>query len=121
MAGDWQALTTVELDTAKLRWLQKEAKTMVERQVEVAAQRVKVSAKRHCPVDTGRLRASIDKLRVGELTWIVTYAVGDPGAFYGYFQELGTRFQSGTPFLVPALEDERPNFPKGIKGEFAKI
>ena len=118
---DWQKLTTVELDITKLKWLQKEAKTMVERQVKEAARRVKVSAKRHCPVDTGRLRASIDKLRVGELTWIVTYAVGDPGAYYGFFVHEGARSKSPRPFLLQGLEDERPNFPKGIKAEFAKI
>jgi HK97 gp10 family phage protein len=72
-------------------------------------------------VDTGRLRASIDKLRVGELEWIITYAVGDPGAYYGFFQELGTRLMSPHPFLLPALDDERPNLPKGIKAEFVKL
>lgn len=120
-AAQWQKKVIVTLDVEKLKWVRKNAKSMVERQVEASAERVKVGAKRYCPVDTGRLKASIDKLRMGELEWIITYAVGDPGAYYGFFQELGTRYMSPQPFLHPALEDERPNLPRGIKAEFVKI
>jgi len=119
--AQWQARTTVTLDIKKLQWLQREAKGKVARAIEASAERVNQGARRYCPVDTGLLKSTIDKLRVGELAWIVTYAIDHPEVFYGYFQELGSRFQSGTPFLVPALEDERPNLPKGIKAEFVKL
>ena len=119
--AQWQKMTTVTLEMDKLRWLRKNAKGKVARAVEASAERVNQGARRYCPVDTGLLKSTIDKLRVGELAWIVTYAIGKPEAYYGFWQELGSRFQSGTPFLVPALEDERPNFPRGIKAEFIKI
>lgn len=65
------------------------------------AVRVESQAKVLCPVDTGRLRSSI------------THAVGVDGqglyadigtnVVYGIFQELGTRYMSAQPYLVPAL------------------
>jgi len=119
--AQWQKRTTVTLEMDKLRWLRKNAKGKVARAVEASAERVNQGARRYCPVDTGLLKSTIDKLRVGELTWIVTYAIDQPEAFYGAFQEQGTRYAAAQPFLQPALEDERPNLPKGIKAEFVKI
>jgi len=121
MATNWQAKTTVTLDMKKLQWFRKTVKGRAARAVEASAERIKQGARQRCLVDTGLLKSTIDKLRVGELSWIITYAIGHPEAFYGYFQELGTRHTAAQPFLMPALEDERPNLPKGIKAEFVKI
>ncbi len=119
--AQWQARTTVTLDMKKLQWLRKNAKGKAARAVEASAERVNQGARRYCPVDTGLLKSTIDKLRVGELAWIVTYAIDHPEAFYGFFVSLGTRHAAAQPFLQPALEDERPNLPKGIKAEFVRI
>lgn len=70
--------------------------------VERATARVETAAKRLCPVDTGRLRASIardrdvvDDTYVGIVGTNVEYAVP---------VEFGTMNQSAQPYLRPALE-----------------
>ena len=70
-----------------------------------AAVAVELAAKRFAPVDTGRLRASIshtverdDKGPVAFIGSNVNYAI---------YQELGTRYQPGTPYLRPALHSLR--------------
>ena len=65
------------------------------------ALQVETAAKRLAPVDTGRLRSSIthtvegngDAMRA-EIFSNVNYAI---------YQELGTRYQSGKPYLRPAV------------------
>ncbi len=66
---------------------------------------IETSAKIFAPVDTGRLRDSIattiddsGKTVVGTVGTDVPYAV---------HQEFGTRFQKGTPFLRPAIDENR--------------
>lgn len=65
------------------------------------AQRVEAAAKTLAPVDTGRLRSSI--------TWAIfrdgrgLYAEVGTAVFYAAFVELGTRYMSAQPFLIPAL------------------
>lgn len=58
-------------------------------------------ARRRAPVDTGRLRDSIKvvKTRNG-------YAFGSD-LDYAIHQEFGTRWQPGTPFIRPGLDDAR--------------
>ena len=63
-------------------------------------------AKGYAPVDTGRLRDSIattiddtGKTVVGTVGTDVDYAV---------YQEFGTIYQRGTPFMRPALDEARP-------------
>jgi|SRR5882757_3722186 len=62
---------------------------------------VETGAKRLAPVDTGRLRSSIEHTVSGngdgmkaDIFSTVNYAI---------YQELGTRYQSGTAYLRPAL------------------
>lgn len=65
--------------------------------------RVSNAAKRFCPVDTGRLRASIG----------VSQSFGHEGAVttvgsnveYAAYVELGTRYQRAQPYLRPALDE----------------
>lgn len=59
------------------------------------------AAKQFSPIDTGRLRASIQSVKEGNTVYIGT------NVYYGVYQELGTRYQSGTPFLRPGLNNSR--------------
>lgn len=72
------------------------ARDLAERAIAVEA-----AAKRLCPVDTGRLRASI--------TWAIEHdeqgilAVVGTNVHYAPHVEFGTRFMRAQPFLRPAL------------------
>jgi HK97 gp10 family phage protein len=70
------------------------------RKNELAAFIVEGKAKRRCPVDSGRLRASITHETDGTDGFIVGTNVE-----YAPFVELGTRYMSAQPFLVPALQE----------------
>lgn len=59
-------------------------------------------AKRLCPVDTGRLRASIRHTLAVEDDEIVCYVGSD--VVYAIYQEMGTRFMPAQPFLRPAVD-----------------
>lgn len=54
-------------------------------------------AKVYCPVDTGRLRASITHEATNDTVIIGT------NVEYGKYQELGTSRMAGQPFLRPAI------------------
>ena len=57
-------------------------------------------AKVYSPVDTGRLRNSINHHLEGDDTVVI-----ETNVEYAIYQEMGTRYQSGTPFLKPAGEN----------------
>ena len=68
-------------------------------------------ASRKVAVDTGHLRRSITtEFSDGGLTGRVYTDVE-----YAIFQEYGTRFQSGTPFMRPSLYEQRPMFYKDME------
>lgn len=77
--------------------------------VELAAVLMESEAKKHAPVDSGRLRASIEN-RVEDLTAIVGTDVE-----YAPFVEMGTRNMKAQPFLNPAYEIVRRKFTDDIK------
>jgi hypothetical protein len=70
---------------------------------DLARRAIRVSSRAQvlCAVDTGRLRSSV--------TWRIAfdgggiYAEVGTNVFYGVYVELGTRYMSARPFLVPAL------------------
>ena len=68
--------------------------------------RIQGEAKKHTPVDKGRLRAGnqikIDADRLGGVVYNDVY--------YGPFVEWGTRFMAARPFLYPAHAAEVPKF-----------
>ena len=66
----------------------------------VAAFKVEADAKKGCPVDTGRLRASITS-RVFKVFAIVGVPVS---VGYGKYIEYGTSKMKAQPFLYPALQ-----------------
>jgi len=74
-------------------------------------------ARKEAPVDTGRLRASIGSEILRTAGSEIVGRVGS-NIDYASYQEFGTRYQSGKPFLRPALEKNRDRvvklFEKGI-------
>lgn len=70
-------------------------------------------AKGYAPVDTGRLRNSIshEVAPDEEAVYIGT------NVEYAPYQEFGTRYQSGTPFLRPALERHLDEYKEIAKTE----
>lgn len=63
--------------------------------------RVESAAKRLAPVDTGRLRSSITHSLERDSRGLVGF-VGT-NVEYAIYQEFGTRYQRGQPYLRPAL------------------
>lgn len=70
-------------------------------------------AQRFAPVDTGTLKRSISLDIVdGGRTAIVR---GD-NVDYGVYQEYGTRYQPGTPFVGPAFKAQVGKFKEDMRG-----
>ena len=80
-------------------------------------ERLKASAKAKAPVDTGFLKNHITSSYPNRLEG----RVKSEAAYSGY-QEYGTRFQTGTPHIRPALQEIEPQFKKDmndvLKGVF---
>lgn len=80
-------------------------------------ERLKASAKAKAPVDTGFLKNHITSSYPDRLEGHVK----SEAAYSGY-QEYGTRFQTGTPHIRPALREIEPQFKKDmddvLKGVF---
>ncbi len=72
-------------------------------------------AKKLCPVDTGRLRASI-----GHSTGDREAVVGT-NVEYAEFVELGTRYQHAQPYLKPALVEHQSDYYKIFQEVFKKF
>jgi HK97 gp10 family phage protein len=62
------------------------------------AQRVEGGAKRRVHVITGRLKASIQRIRMARGHHRVVV-----GAYYGIYEEFGTRYRPPHPFFRPAV------------------
>ena len=65
-------------------------------------------AKKNAPVDTGFLKNNIVSRYEGMSGIIHSQAI------YSFYQEFGTRYQSGTPFMRPALNFIYPQFQKDM-------
>lgn len=80
-------------------------------------ERLKASAKAKAPVDTGFLKNHITSSYPSRLEG----RVKSEAAYSGY-QEYGTRFQTGTPHIRPALQEIEPQFKQDmnnvLKGVF---
>lgn len=74
-----------------------------ENDLERFGQRVASSAKRLCPVDTGRLRSSITTTGVQHESDDVAYVEVGTNVKYAHYIEFGTSRMSPQPFLRPAL------------------
>jgi len=71
---------------------------------------MEAEAVRKCPVDTGRLRASIHLKKVSIFEWIMA-----EGTTYGIHQEYGTIKMRPQPFFRPALALARIRAPGILK------
>lgn len=76
-----------------------------ERAIKRNAQECAAVAKSLAPVDTGKLRDSIDAKTDGPLAWVV-----GPHTDYAAYVEYGTSKAPSQPFLTPATERQRPRF-----------
>jgi HK97 gp10 family phage protein len=88
-----------------------EGRRTVQREVFRSLLNVQRRAKERCPVDTGRLRNSIaiepaDEGLSGTVGTNVEYAP---------YVEFGTRYMPAQPFLLPAIEEEQPEFVRRLK------
>ncbi len=70
-------------------------------------------AQRFAPVDTGTLKRSISLDIVDEGR---TAIVRGDNVDYGVYQEYGTRYQSGTPFVGPAFKEQVGKFKEDMRG-----
>lgn len=67
---------------------------------------MQAKAQRYAPVDTGNLKRSIAlSMEDGGFTARV-----EATAEYASYQEYGTRYQSGTPFIRPAFHEQERSF-----------
>ncbi len=78
---------------------QREAHEKIERVLQDGALKTQGLAQQLAPVDTGRLRASIEFRKVGNLIFEVFTVVN-----YATFVEHGTIYASSQPFLRPSFE-----------------
>lgn len=70
-------------------------------------------AQRYAPVDTGTLKRSIT-LEIKDSG--MTAEVDGGHVNYAVYQEYGTRYQSGTPFIRPSFKDQKEIFKKEMRG-----
>lgn len=78
--------------------------------VEEAAAAIESKAVARAPVDTANLRNSIERRMTGayeaEVATNVEYAI---------YQEFGTRYQQGTPYMRPAVDEFRSQLAREAK------
>lgn len=102
----------IEIDSkafaASLNKYQKNVNQQLQAAIEDCALLTERDSKKNCPVDTGRLRASITS-SIGKLEAEVGSNVE-----YAIFVEYGTSNQSAQPFLRPALDNALPKLQKNI-------
>ena len=79
-------------------------------------ERLKASAKAKAPVDTGFLKNHITSSYPNRLEGHVK----SEAAYSGY-QEYGTRFQTGTPHIRPALQEIEPQFKQDMNNVFKGV
>lgn len=86
----------------ELRHGRQKALEISHRRAAVLAQQIRNEAIQLTPVDTGRLRQSIQVRQIAPGHYRVSTNVA-----YALYVEFGTRYRRATPFLRPALEKAR--------------
>lgn len=76
------------------------------------AEKGKSIAKSKAPVDTGFLKGQI-QTEMSDWPGLTVKIIA--GAGYSAYQEYGTRFQPGTPFMRPMLEEINPQFEQDVE------
>ncbi|MGQ7336363.1 HK97-gp10 family putative phage morphogenesis protein [Streptococcus suis] len=118
MAGgmkiDWQG---VEQLTMVIKGAGSKVREQSAKVVKNNAEKLKSKAQDKAPKDTRFLKDHIKTSYPGELE-----AKIEAEAAYSGYQEYGTRFQPGTPFMRPALKEVEPQFKQDMtdvmKGAF---
>ena len=114
MSVEWHG---AERLTMAIRGSSRKVIEQSEKVVKNNTERLKASAKSKAPVDTGFLKNHITSSYPDRLEGHVK----SEAAYSGY-QEYGTRFQTGKPFMRPALKEVEPKFKKDmtdvLKGAF---
>lgn len=87
----------------------------VQKALTQAALNVERGAKQRCPVDTGRLRASITHRAEADRAEVFTVVE------YAPYVEHGTSRRAASPFLFPAAEEERPEYERRIREAAKKV
>lgn len=101
----------------KLRLLRTRTREAVQTAVAQTALLVETDAKLFAPVDTGRMRSSINaNIAPNGLSASVDVATD-----YAVFVEFGTRTQAAQPFLGPAYEKNRLAFLSNLKAAGLKL
>ena len=114
MSVEWHG---VERLTMAMRGASPKAMEQSSQVIRNNTERLKASAKAKAPVDTGFLKNHITSSYPNRLEGHVK----SEAAYSGY-QEYGTRFQTGTPHIRPALQEIEPQFKQDmnnvLKGVF---
>lgn len=105
----------IEIKMDKLRQVKELSDEAVARALEQCGALWESYAKKMAPVDTGRLRNSIEHHPEGNDTMVVETDVE-----YAIYQEVGTRYQSGTPFMKPSGERNINTFKTVIENELRR-
>ena len=84
-------------------------RTQAQNALKNSAEKGKSISKGLAPVDTGFLRANITTRHMGEESHIHS------AASYSGFQEFGTRYQPGKPFMRPMMQQIEPYFTEQIR------
>ena len=96
---------TVQMDQGAINRLSDTEGSAVVKDLFRRGKRVEAQAKRDCPVDTGRLRASITT-EVFATGTDLGVRVGSNVNYASYVHD-GTRYMRGRPFLLRALDAAR--------------
>lgn len=96
------------------------ASIILEQAAEAGGKVVLKDAKKRCPVDSGKLRASLHlekgKTKKPEIKQEVKISPGKT-EYYGTFVELGTTRQAAQPFMRPAVDENKDIIAKAINQE----
>ena len=93
--------------------------------LEIAARHIEAKAKEDVPVDTGATKNSINAkpvipflqvVRSGHKEWRI-----GPTTEYAPFLEFGTWKMAARPYMVPAIESERPKLVRAVKQLMSEI
>lgn len=106
MSVEWHG---AERLTMTIRGASKKAMEQSSQVIRNNTERLKASAQSKAPVDTGFLKNHITSSYPDRLEGHVK----SEAAYSGY-QEYGTRFQTGKPFMRPALREIEPQFKKDM-------
>ena len=96
---------TIQIHTGAINTLLRGTGGPVGRRLFQLGVNVQSSAKILCPVDTGRLRSSIQTAPVRETAQGMSVRIGS-NVNYARYVELGTRRMRAQPYLRPALHQE---------------